>query len=325
MHNTEGYADNVTINPYGPFYYYYHKDHLGNNREVWKAAYSINGTVTPAAVVQQTSYYPSGLPWSDGSGVSTQTYKYNGKEFVEMHGLDTYDYGARGYYPAMGRFMTMDPLAEKYYSISPYAYCAGNPVRYVDIKGQWIKDATGAKVQITYNENGTLSFSNNADANTIRMSNALNLSESGRSILHFDDNSSIGLRMVISPDTKIESEDCKTFFTNGETLQGTNNSADNYGRVVNEDGTFGIKEATITVNEGTLNESIKAGSGTKLEGLTMEQAIGAVAGHESVHGANKGEINKDIKAENSGTKRTDQEVKPIKVEQKIIDEYKQPK
>ena len=135
MHNTEGYADNVTINPYGPFYYYYHKDHLGNNREVWKAAYSINGTVTPAAVVQQTSYYPSGLPWSDGSGVSTQTYKYNGKEFVEMHGLDTYDYGARGDYPAMGRFMTVDPLAERNYSISPYAYCKGNPVKFIDPTG----------------------------------------------------------------------------------------------------------------------------------------------------------------------------------------------
>ena len=49
-----------------------------------------------------------------------------------MHGYDTYDYGARGYYPAMGRFTSMDPLAEKYYSISPYAYCAGNPVSNID-------------------------------------------------------------------------------------------------------------------------------------------------------------------------------------------------
>jgi RHS repeat-associated protein len=140
MHNPEGYADNVTMNPYGPFYYYYHKDHLGNNREVWKAAYSINGTEPPAAVVQQTSYYPSGLPWSDGSGVSAQPYKYNGKEFVEMHGWDTYDYGARGYYPAMGRFMTVDPLAEMYYSISPYAYCKGNPISMIDPTGMLSED-----------------------------------------------------------------------------------------------------------------------------------------------------------------------------------------
>jgi len=135
MHNPEGYADNVTINPYGPYYYYYHKDHLGNNREVWRAAYTMNGTVVPAATIQQTQYYPSGLPWSEGTGVSVQPYKYNGKEFVEMHGYDTYDYGARGYYPALGRFTSIDPLAEKYYSISPYAYCANNPVNMIDPNG----------------------------------------------------------------------------------------------------------------------------------------------------------------------------------------------
>jgi len=49
-----------------------------------------------------------------------------------MNGYDTYDYGARGYYAAMGRFTSVDPMAEKYYSISPYAYCAGNPVNNID-------------------------------------------------------------------------------------------------------------------------------------------------------------------------------------------------
>ena len=53
-----------------------------------------------------------------------------------MHGYDTYDYGFRGYYPAVGRFETVDPLAEKYYSISPYVYCAGNPVNKIDIDGR---------------------------------------------------------------------------------------------------------------------------------------------------------------------------------------------
>jgi RHS repeat-associated protein len=78
------------------------------------------------------------LPWetTPADNLSLQPYKYNGKEFVEMHGYDTYDYGARGYYAAMGRFMTVDPLAEKYYSISPYAYCAGNPMKFIDIDGK---------------------------------------------------------------------------------------------------------------------------------------------------------------------------------------------
>ncbi|MDS1031213.1 RHS repeat-associated core domain-containing protein [Porphyromonadaceae sp. NP-X] len=64
------------------------------------------------------------------------TKKYNGKEFMEMHGYNTYDCEARGMYPALMRFTTPDPLAEKYYSISPYAYCLNNPVRFVDPDGR---------------------------------------------------------------------------------------------------------------------------------------------------------------------------------------------
>ena len=37
----------------------------------------------------------------------------------------------------------MDPLAEKYYGVSPYAYCGNNPVRYVDPDGRKIVDAKG--------------------------------------------------------------------------------------------------------------------------------------------------------------------------------------
>ena len=50
--------------------------------------------------------------------------KYNGKELDRMHGLDTYDYGARQYNPVTARWDRVDPLCEKYYAISPYAYCA---------------------------------------------------------------------------------------------------------------------------------------------------------------------------------------------------------
>jgi RHS repeat-associated protein len=111
-------------------FYYLNQDHLGNNREVVDAA---------GVVRQVTSYYPSGTPYADPAAVmdaDLQPYKYNGKELDRMHGLDTYDYGARHYNPILGRWDRMDPLCEKYYSVSPYAYCHNNPVMYIDPDGR---------------------------------------------------------------------------------------------------------------------------------------------------------------------------------------------
>lgn len=81
-----------------------------------------------------------------------QNRKYNGKEWVEAHGLDEYDSQARTYYPAGGFTPTVDPLAEKYYSISPYAWCGGNPVNRVDLNGMdWFYYSIDGKADPTWN------------------------------------------------------------------------------------------------------------------------------------------------------------------------------
>lgn len=110
--------------------FYYVKDHLGNIREVYQALPNHQ-----FALVQQTEYYPSGLPWANATNPDLQPYKYTGTEFVEMHGLDEYDNHARWFYPAIMRTTTMDPLCEKYYATSPYAWCNNNPVNIVDPTG----------------------------------------------------------------------------------------------------------------------------------------------------------------------------------------------
>ena len=66
-----------------------------------------------------------------------QPLKYGGKELDRENGLDWYDSHARWYDPALGRTTTMDPMAEDYPDISPYAWCAGNPVRFVDPTGMY--------------------------------------------------------------------------------------------------------------------------------------------------------------------------------------------
>ena len=104
--------------------------HLGNIREV----------VDAKGVVQQvTNYYPFGAPYADATaskGAAVQPYKYNGKELDLMHGLNTYDYGARQHDPILARWDRIDPLCEKYYSTSPYNYCLNNPVMLVDPDGR---------------------------------------------------------------------------------------------------------------------------------------------------------------------------------------------
>jgi len=58
-----------------------------------------------------------------------------------MHGLNLYDYSARQYDATIGQFTSMDPLCEKYYHISPYAYCAGNPINATDPDGRdWYRN-----------------------------------------------------------------------------------------------------------------------------------------------------------------------------------------
>ena len=108
----------------------YTPDHQGNIREVVDAT---------GHVVQSTHYYPFGMPITDRHSAinpDLQPFKYNGKELDMMHGLNTYDYGARQYDPTLGRWDRMDPMCEKYYSVSPYAYCGNNPVNRIDLDGR---------------------------------------------------------------------------------------------------------------------------------------------------------------------------------------------
>ena len=108
-------------------FFYYNKDHLGSIREVVDA----NGNIR-----QVTNYYPFGAPYADSPvNPDHQPYKYNGKELDRMHGLDTYDYGARQHDPILARWDRMDPLCEKNPDVTPYHYCHNNPVNRIDADG----------------------------------------------------------------------------------------------------------------------------------------------------------------------------------------------
>jgi RHS repeat-associated protein len=126
----EGYIDLIG----GNAYYYYLKDHQGNNRVV----VSSSGTV-----METNHYYPFG---STFTSTSVQPYKYNGKELDTKNALNWYDYGARHYDAALGRWFVVDPLSEERYSNSAYSYTGNNPINKIDPNGMlddWVEDREG--------------------------------------------------------------------------------------------------------------------------------------------------------------------------------------
>ncbi|VXC03113.1 RHS repeat-associated core domain protein-containing protein [Flavobacterium sp. 9AF] len=110
---------------------------------VWFDDVSIKRVNPNTEIVEENNYYPFGLKHKDSNNLLNlatanavaQKYKYNGKELQDELGLNFYDYGARNYDPALGRWMNMDPLAEQMRRHSPYNYAFDNPVRFIDPDG----------------------------------------------------------------------------------------------------------------------------------------------------------------------------------------------
>jgi RHS repeat-associated protein len=125
---------------------YYIRDHLGNVRVVFDSQ---------GRVRQLNNYTPFGMEYGESAGnqasVGYQDYKLGVKELDRRFELNWYNFGARSYDLALGRWTSMDPLAEKYYSVSPYVYCNNNPLYYIDPRGDTVKTA-GTAEQTAYDD-----------------------------------------------------------------------------------------------------------------------------------------------------------------------------
>ena len=109
---------------YIPSYHYQVRDHQGNIRVV------VDEVGDPE---QKNEYFAYGGPWASSTNQGFQPFKYNGKELDRVHGLDWYDYGARRYDPAFGRFLSPDPYMQApdfTQNFNRYSYCLNNPLKW---------------------------------------------------------------------------------------------------------------------------------------------------------------------------------------------------
>ncbi|WP_299365575.1 DUF6443 domain-containing protein [Winogradskyella sp.] len=110
-------------------------------------------------IVEEHNYYPFGLLHRGYNDVvsanvnsAASKFKYNGKELNDELGLDMYDYGARNYDPAIGRWWQIDPLAEQMRRFSPYNFAWNNPIYFIDPDGMFAEgfgdffDKNGKKI-----------------------------------------------------------------------------------------------------------------------------------------------------------------------------------
>ena len=127
----------------GYVYYYMKRDHLGSTRVLCH----VSGTTLVAD--QTTGYYPFGLAHGHGN-LNLNRYLFSGKELQDqtLGGklLGLYDFGSRFYDPTLGRWFNVDPKLE---FVSPYGYCANNPVLYIDPNGEDIVLTISKDVTVT--------------------------------------------------------------------------------------------------------------------------------------------------------------------------------
>lgn len=110
-------------------YQYDLKDQLGSNRVVFD-----KGPTGIARELQEDEYYAFGLRTNVFGSTNSNRYLYNGKE-IQTDLTNQYDYGARLYDPIIGRWTTIDPLAEVSRRWSPYNYGMNNPINMIDPDG----------------------------------------------------------------------------------------------------------------------------------------------------------------------------------------------
>ncbi|AOC96485.1 hypothetical protein BB050_03396 [Flavobacterium anhuiense] len=252
----EGYVKNTA----GALsYVFQYKDHLGNVR----VSYAKNPTTQVLEIIEENNFYPFGLKHKGYNDYlpSANKYKYNGKELQDENiggsQLNWYDYGARNYDPALGRWLNIDPLAEQMRRWSPYNYTFDNPMRFTD------PDGMGPNDIIIW---GSAEYKQTALNDLQKLTNdKLTISEDGKVTIEQKGGSNADKTLSAGTDlisSLIESPKTTTI----EQSWGENNTKPDSGldSILNKDGSPGPgTDSTVKYNANGKGEGIVNADGTK--------------------------------------------------------------
>ena len=288
---------------------YFLTDHLGSTRVVFDHL----GTI-----VETNDFEPFGNRIDNpGSAMTSNRYRFSGKE-EQTTGPESglLDFGARMYNPTLGRWMGIDPLAEKYFGSSPYTYCGNSPIRFFDPDGRKWVDGKGRAMWT----NGK--WTQHATRDAMRVGIAMRATKTGRAVFDRVAASSANIQVQISPKTVVSEDEnggkSLTFGQLEENIRGYS------------DGSTKLISGTMTIFEGSIKASLEgeiSTSGDETTDLTAELpadiaidgAIGSVGVHEGVHATSQENIR--MRYDNSENKgKHDVEKEPTEEQNKYLRE-----
>ena len=277
-----------TSNGYEPHYYL--TDHLGSTRMIiGPDGETVNATF---------DYLAYGLEDSDSdSPTSTTEFRFSGKELLSnLSDLEIYDFGARLYLPRYGIWGGIDPLSEKYYALTPYAYCGNNPVARIDVDGRaWVNK----KGYYIYKDGRYTKAATFVDR---MLGNELNRTKTGREQFRKLIESPLPISIEISQEESKNLGICD-LYENKMTGQ--------------------ILYAEITIYEKETSQFAKKNS------IRAEQSMAATLGHEIEHTTpeniklQKESKRKNINSSNTPVELAPNEQEPRKIKERIVGEYKE--